>query len=268
MYSFVYFSEIEYKYYTTLTEIKSFLRENGVWKRVSSNIEGDELSTTKKGERPQVVLDAVATRIIYEHLSEKVIEAAGDIEDSHTLWTKIKTLYSADDKSERNRLYSQLIKSPGTTAMERLNNFDTNQKRYRDIDGRLNEEDKITMILCIIRKPLVNNLEQHLRLHEHLRKYDIVLKEMRFIAEKIDSRSNKPKPKNNNNVGNYQSLAYFAPDVVAKDICKTTVSQKTFALSAAVNHTLYHSARKTSRKKRQDRCRRATRPVSKLTAFI
>eukprot|EP00924_Labyrinthula_sp_SR-Ha-C_P012127 augustus_masked-scaffold_26-processed-gene-4.14-mRNA-1 protein AED:1.00 eAED:1.00 QI:0/0/0/0/1/1/3/0/268 len=92
----------------------------------------------------------------------------------------------------------------------------------------LDTEDKITMILSTSRTPLVDNLEQHLRLHEHLRKYDIVLKQIRFIAEKIDSRSNKTKPKNNNKSGNLPKFGIFCTLCGRKGHLQNDCKSKTF----------------------------------------
>eukprot|EP00924_Labyrinthula_sp_SR-Ha-C_P002039 snap_masked-scaffold_90-processed-gene-0.27-mRNA-1 protein AED:1.00 eAED:1.00 QI:0/0/0/0/1/1/3/0/785 len=192
------------QYKNWVIKIKSFLREEGVWLRVSKDEPGDELYTGKS-KRSQAKIDTTATRIIYQHLSEKVIESVGDVEDPNTLWERIKDMYSADDVSERDRLRNLLFNSPGNTALERINNFDVNQARYQEIAGTLNDEDKIAWIMRILKHPLVDSLQQQLRLHTNLRKYYTILKELRFIAEKIDnnkkssnnhySQSSKPKKK-------------------------------------------------------------------------
>eukprot|EP00924_Labyrinthula_sp_SR-Ha-C_P007710 snap_masked-scaffold_28-processed-gene-0.20-mRNA-1 protein AED:1.00 eAED:1.00 QI:0/-1/0/0/-1/1/1/0/143 len=130
------------QYKNWVIKIKSFLREKDVWLRVSKDELGDELYTSKP-KRSQNKIDKTATRIIYQHLSEKVIESLGDAEDPNTLWERIKDMYAADDLSEKDRIRNLLFKSPGNTALERINNFDVNQARYQEIAGTLNDEDKI-----------------------------------------------------------------------------------------------------------------------------
>eukprot|EP00924_Labyrinthula_sp_SR-Ha-C_P003646 snap_masked-scaffold_3-processed-gene-1.1-mRNA-1 protein AED:1.00 eAED:1.00 QI:0/0/0/0/1/1/2/0/114 len=101
--------------------------------------------------------DTIATKITDEHLTENVIESEGDIENPYQLWNKISELYVADENFERNRLYSQLINSPDKTAIDGVNKFDTNQKGYLDIEGRLNDKHNYT-VLRTIKDPFVDNL--------------------------------------------------------------------------------------------------------------
>eukprot|EP00924_Labyrinthula_sp_SR-Ha-C_P011841 snap_masked-scaffold_88-processed-gene-0.33-mRNA-1 protein AED:1.00 eAED:1.00 QI:0/-1/0/0/-1/1/1/0/555 len=222
------------QYKNWVIKIKSFLREEGVWLRVSKDEPGDELYTGKS-KRSQAKIDTTATRIIYQHLSEKVIESVGDVEDPNTLWERIKDMYSADDVSERDRLRNLLFNSPGNTALERINNFDVNQARYQEIAGTLNDEDKIAWIMRILKHPLVDSLQQQLRLHTNLRKYYTILKELRFIAEKIDnnkkssnnhySQSSKPKKK----CGRCWRTNHVTKKCTARTYCILCKSDKHFA---------------------------------------
>eukprot|EP00924_Labyrinthula_sp_SR-Ha-C_P002443 snap_masked-scaffold_16-processed-gene-4.22-mRNA-1 protein AED:1.00 eAED:1.00 QI:0/0/0/0/1/1/2/0/439 len=164
-------------------------QKHSVLHRVLQNKKGEDTQLAKTDrKRTQGEIDATALRILYQHLSEEVILSVGDISDPHNLWTEISNIYASDDQTERNRVREYLFNSPGNTALQKINNFDVNQKRYTALGGDLNSEDKVNLLLRCAEHFLVDTLKQQLRLYPEIRDYDRVLKEMRIIADMIDNK--------------------------------------------------------------------------------
>eukprot|EP00924_Labyrinthula_sp_SR-Ha-C_P012308 snap_masked-scaffold_10-processed-gene-2.32-mRNA-1 protein AED:1.00 eAED:1.00 QI:0/-1/0/0/-1/1/1/0/69 len=69
-----------------------------------------------------------------------MLEKVEACEDIYSMWEKLENLFKVDDREERRRSFEVLEHPRGSTRVARIEDFDTNLRRFVTAGGFIHED--------------------------------------------------------------------------------------------------------------------------------
>eukprot|EP00924_Labyrinthula_sp_SR-Ha-C_P001917 snap_masked-scaffold_30-processed-gene-2.26-mRNA-1 protein AED:1.00 eAED:1.00 QI:0/-1/0/0/-1/1/1/0/185 len=164
-------------YKTWRIRIKTKLMEEGLFKTIENQKEKYEASATRKItlSSAEQKRNGKAMAIILGKISNNMLEKVEACEDIYSMWEKLENIFKVDDREERRRSFEVLEYPRGSTRVARIEDFDTNLRRFVAAGGLMHDDQKIARLLNMIKHDRVTQLKIVVEDNREIYNYDKVL---------------------------------------------------------------------------------------------
>eukprot|EP00924_Labyrinthula_sp_SR-Ha-C_P014858 snap_masked-scaffold_9-processed-gene-0.21-mRNA-1 protein AED:1.00 eAED:1.00 QI:0/-1/0/0/-1/1/1/0/784 len=175
-------------YKTWRIRIKAKLMEEGLFKTIDTQREKYEASTTGKItlSSAEQKNNGKAMAIVLGKISNNMLEKVEACEDMYSMWKKLENLFKVDEREERRRSFEVLEHPRGSTRVARIEDFDTNLRRFVTAGGLMHEDQKIARLLNVIKHDRVTQLKIVVEDNPEVYNYDKVFNKLLHLSNILD----------------------------------------------------------------------------------
>eukprot|EP00924_Labyrinthula_sp_SR-Ha-C_P016254 augustus_masked-scaffold_52-processed-gene-1.22-mRNA-1 protein AED:1.00 eAED:1.00 QI:0/-1/0/0/-1/1/1/0/1020 len=176
----------EYKAWKIRT--KATLMEKDLWKVIE-----EQKKKFKEAADSEINMNVTETKnngkalsIILSRIGDRMVEKLDSCEIAYLVWRKLENLFKVDDREARRRCLELMKRPIGSKRAAKVEDFDTNLRRYISAGGEMDEDLRITKLLEVIQDDRVNVLRIAAEAQPEVFNYEKVFNKLIHICNTLD----------------------------------------------------------------------------------